>query len=92
MGNKSLMVTLLISATIVAVALGLQPIFQGRDNSRIINTLNQINQTHREVDIIFGIIGLNESDIDTMEKILNITNNDSEMNDALHNNVTFKFH
>jgi len=93
MKNKGLMATLLLSASIVALALGIQPLLNEHDTNRVLRALEQINQTHREVDIVFGIIGLNESkDLDIMEKILNITNNDSEMFDAIHNNITFDYH
>jgi hypothetical protein len=90
-------IVMIVFAAIFGLALGVQPFINVENTNKIITkidnqtalALETINKTHNQVDIIFGLIGINESNIEDIEKILNLTNNDTEMFDTIHNNLTF---
>jgi hypothetical protein len=80
---------MIIFAGIFGLALGVQPLINVENTNKILTRIdNETRQTHKQVNIIFGLIGINESNVDDIAQILNVTGNNSGMYDALHNNVT----
>jgi hypothetical protein len=78
-------IIMIVFAAIFGLALGVQPLINVENTNKILTRIdNETRQTHHQVDIIFKIIGINESNQEQIAQILNVTGNDTEMFDALH--------